>query len=93
METIQVNIPLNLNELANLIVNKLAFSNLDFNQKGKDSEEILYTREETAKRLSISLPTLNEYTKRGIIIGNRLGRRVLYKQSDIEAALKAIRIS
>lgn len=52
-----------------------------------------YTRKETAKRLKISLPTLNEYTKQGIIVGNRLGRRVLYRQSDIESALKAIRTS
>jgi len=35
----------------------------------------------------VSLPTLNEYTKRSILIGYRFGARVLYKQSDIEAAL------
>ena len=45
------------------------------------------TRKETAEKLNVSLPTLNEYTKRSIVTGYRFGARVLYKQSDIEAAL------
>ena len=45
------------------------------------------TRKETADKLNVSLPTLNEYTKRSILIGYRFGARVLYKQTDIEAAL------
>lgn len=50
------------------------------------------TRKETCKRLGgISLPTLNEYTKTGRIKGNRIGRRVLYSPSDIDAALTAIK--
>jgi len=45
------------------------------------------TRKETAVNLKISLPTLNEYTKRNLITGYRFGVRVLYKQSEIETAL------
>ena len=45
------------------------------------------TRKETAVKLKISLPTLNEYTKRNLITGYRFGVRVLYKQSEIEAGL------
>ena len=45
------------------------------------------TRKETADKLSVSLPTLNEYTKRNLIKGYRFGVRVLYKQNEIEAAL------
>jgi hypothetical protein len=37
--------------------------------------------------LKISLPTLNEYTKKRILTGYRVGVRVLYKQSEIELAL------
>lgn len=51
------------------------------------------TRQETAKRLSISLVTLNEWTKTGRIQGYRIGTRVRYKATDIDKALKAIRTS
>ena len=50
-------------------------------------EEGYRTRKETAKMLNISLPTLNEYTKKRILTGYRVGVRVLYKQSEIESAL------
>ena len=50
-------------------------------------EEGYRTRNETAKMLKISLPTLNEYTKKRILTGYRVGVRVLYKQSEIESAL------
>jgi excisionase family DNA binding protein len=50
-------------------------------------ENEFITREATAKRLGISLPTLNEYSKTGIIISYRLGSRVRYKSTEVEAAL------
>jgi hypothetical protein len=50
-------------------------------------EEGYRTRKETAEMLKISLPTLNEYTKKRILTGYRVGVRVLYKQSEIELAL------
>ena len=50
-------------------------------------EEGYRTRKETAKMLKITLPTLNEYTKKRILTGYRVGVRVLYKQSEIESAL------
>ena len=46
------------------------------------------SREEVCKSLRISLPTLNTYTKRGIIKGVKVGSRVLYLASDIQEALK-----
>ena len=51
----------------------------------------LHTRTETAKILRVTLATLNEYTKSGKIVGNRIGNRVLYKDSDIQAALSQIK--
>jgi hypothetical protein len=54
-------------------------------------EEIKYcTRKEVKDLLKISLPTLNEYTKKGILKGSRIGSRVLYSQQDIEQAVKDI---
>ncbi len=50
------------------------------------------TRQETAQLLSISLPTLHDYTKRGIIIANRLGSKVRYRRNDVESALIKIKV-
>lgn len=46
------------------------------------------TRKETSKLLNVSLPTLNEYTKKGKLNACRFGVRVLYKLTEIEATLK-----
>lgn len=53
-------------------------------------KEEYITRKETAKRCKISLPTLNEYTKLGIIPAYRFGSRVLYKAAEVDASLKQI---
>ena len=53
----------------------------------------LLSREETAMTLCISLPTLHEWTKSGIIKAFRIGNRVLYKLEDINDALKEIQTS
>lgn len=48
------------------------------------------TRIEVSKLLKISLPTLNEYTRKGIIRGSRIGSRVLYLESDIASSVTDI---
>lgn len=53
----------------------------------REKEEQLITRKETAQLLGISLPTLNEYSKKGIIPAYYLGSRVRYKKSEILDAL------
>jgi excisionase family DNA binding protein len=58
-------------------------------QSGKS--EIRYlTRKEVSKLLKISLPTLNEYTKKGVIKGSRVGSRILYSETELEQAVKDI---
>ena len=56
----------------------------------KEIDKDLKSRKETARILSISLPTLHHFTKEGIIRAFRIGNRVLYKQQDIENALSII---
>lgn len=51
----------------------------------------ILTRQETAKLLTISLPTLHDYTKRGLIKAHRLGTKVRYKREDVDIALKLIK--
>jgi excisionase family DNA binding protein len=51
----------------------------------------LLTRQETARFLGVSLPTLHEWTLGGQITANRIGTRVRYYQTDVEAALNQIK--
>lgn len=51
----------------------------------------ILTRQETAELLSLSLPTLHDYTKRGLIKAYRLGNKVRYRLEDIENALVQIK--
>jgi excisionase family DNA binding protein len=56
----------------------------------KKDETRYLSRKEASKLLHISLPTLNEYTQKGIIKGSRIGTRVLYLEADIQEAVKNI---
>lgn len=48
------------------------------------------TRHETARRLCISLVTLTDWVNRGKICAHKIGGRVLFRDSDVEAALNRI---
>ena len=50
----------------------------------------ILTRNEAAKMLNVSLPTLHYWTKEGIVKGTRIGSRVRYRLSDLESALVEI---
>lgn len=53
--------------------------------------EIEYiTRKETARILGISLPTLNEWSKKGIIPSYRISSRVRYKKDEILNSLNKV---
>ncbi len=51
----------------------------------------LLTRQQTAHFLGISLPTLHDWTMNGKITANRIGTRVRYYESDVQAALHKIK--
>ncbi len=77
-------------EFVSIVVDAIRseFKNLP---KAPDQKPKVYgTRMEVAKALHISLPTLNELTKTGILTGYRLQGRVLYKWIEIDQALKKI---
>jgi excisionase family DNA binding protein len=56
----------------------------------KETAPRYLSRQEVANLLKISLPTLNEYTRTGIIKGSRVGSRVLYDEVNIKDAIKDI---
>lgn len=81
-----------VDQLANAIVEKL-YSQKETKTNVELADDKFLTRNETSKKLNISLPTLNSYTKRGILKGYRVGVRVLYKYSEVESALSQINYS
>jgi hypothetical protein len=54
-------------------------------------KETLLSRKETAEKLKISLVTLNDWTKRGLITSYIIGGRVLYKETEIEKSLNQVK--
>jgi excisionase family DNA binding protein len=46
------------------------------------------TRKEAARLLKISLPTLHDWTLQGFLTSYKMGKRVLFRRDEIEAALQ-----
>lgn len=59
--------------------------------KDEPKQTELITRAETARILGISLPTLHDWTKKGIIVGYRIASRVRYKKAEILESVEQIR--
>lgn len=57
-------------------------SNIKENFSPKEQVELL-TRKETAEFFRVSLVTLYNWTKYGILVSYRIGTRVYYKRSEI----------
>lgn len=83
----QVNFAFPVNEPAAALIEQLLPHLNEFKPQAPPNAEKYLTRKETAEQLNVSLPTLNTYTQKNLITGYRFGVRVMYKQSDIEAAL------
>jgi excisionase family DNA binding protein len=58
-----------------------------------ESKSVLLSRSEVAALLKITLPTLHEWTKLGWLQSYKIGNRVLYKQQEVEEALKKTSIN
>jgi excisionase family DNA binding protein len=78
-----------IDQLASAIVEKMK---IYFPTESKESfkEDIYLTRIEVCNILNFTFPTLNKYTKKGILISYRIGARVLYKKSEVEKAVNLI---
>jgi len=87
-EQISINIPFSEFEEIQKGWIKEALSEVQPPQRKEDE---LITRQETAQFLGISLVTLNQYTKDGIIPGYRIGSRVRYKKHEVLESLKSFK--
>ncbi len=53
-------------------------------------ETVLLTRKEVAKMLEISLPTLHNWVKSGVLTAYRIGNKVRFKQDEVLNSLQSI---
>ncbi len=60
----------------------------DSNQS--EQNHVIITRQEAANLLGVSLNTLNDWTKRGILQSYRIGTRIRYNKADVLNALKKV---
>jgi len=58
--------------------------------KQKEEREYI-TRKEVAKLLGISLPTLNDWSKKGVIPSYRIQSRVRYIKAEVLECLKKVK--
>lgn len=91
VQTISITIPLNEFEAIQKQWIKEVLSESGQSGHLKKEETELLNRYETAQILGISLPTLNHYTKTGIITGYRLGSRVRYKKQEVLKSLQTFK--
>jgi len=80
-------ITLTTNEL-DVIINRSISSALEHLKPSTEQKEVkpeteYLTRKETAKLLRISLTTLNDWSKKGIVNAYRIGTRVRFKSNQI----------
>ncbi|WP_374360083.1 helix-turn-helix domain-containing protein [Cloacibacterium sp.] len=75
---------IDLSQLAQKIDNLTnALSAKNAEPKTEANGETLLTRVEVAKLLRVTLPTINDWTNKGLIIAYRIGNRIRYKESEI----------
>lgn len=80
-------LPISIEELEDTI-RKVITDSLRENQFSNSSvyDADYLTRIETAKLLRVTLPTLSDWTKRGILNSYRMGSRIRYKRSEVNAS-------
>ncbi len=81
------NISFPIEQLAKAIVEKLHNFYIPQTKKVDPVSEVYITREQVSKLLQISLPTVDTWTKKGILIAYRIECTKRYKKSEVDAAL------
>ena len=92
MEPILLN-GINLSDIKKVLREVLEEKSNDFPKPVKSEDQEYLTRKEVAKLLKISLTTLNDWSKQGIVQAYRIGNRVLYKKKEIEDSVSKVQSS
>ena len=76
-------------DFKNEIVNGLSEVLKNFaNLQTQLDQDVLLTRVETSKMLSVSLVTLWDWTRKDLVPAYRIGNKVRYKKSEVLSALQ-----
>ena len=76
-------------EISEVIKNEL--QGVLSNSPTQTKEIEFLTRKEASQLLSVSLPTLDHWTRTGKLVGYRIGSRIRYKRNEVEQSLAAIK--
>ena len=71
-----------------LQIERLIDAKLSITPKPQENQSGYYSRKEVAKLLKITLPTLHDWTREGLLKSYKIGTRVLYKPSEVKDALE-----
>ncbi len=87
-ETILISLPLSQLEtlIDNCVSKAIRQNSIELKEERENSTKYL-TRKETAKKLHLSLTTLDSYVKNGIIPCHKIGHRVLFKLDEVNESL------
>jgi len=64
-----------------------AVTNASAKFSNQEKKEV-YSREETSKLLNVSLATLHNWAKDGVLTPKKIGKRVYYLASEVQAKLE-----
>lgn len=80
---------LTTDEFKEIIIESLSKAIKEVNPVKNESSntEEFATRMEVAKLLKITLPTLHDWTKQGLINSYKIGKRVLYKLDEVKESM------
>lgn len=81
--------PISLKEFETLIRNCVKDELQNLPSSAPQETEYI-TRREAAAILGVSLPTLNDWSKRGILTSYTIGTRVRYKKAEVENSLTQV---
>lgn len=77
-------------QLQNAIKEAVRAELLNFTPSTREENPEFITRKETAQILGVSLVTLNEWTKTGVLQGYRIGSRVRYNRTEVQTSLQKV---
>jgi excisionase family DNA binding protein len=78
------------NSIKTIVSAELKNAVIELTESQKDTAPELITRKETADILGVSLPTLHEWTKKGVLPAKRIGSRIRYERTAVYDALKSV---
>lgn len=90
MNTVKIEVNgLDISALAEKLENLTKVLSEKHQPEKTSNDEKLITRSEAAQMLGVTLPTIYDWTKKGIISAYRIGNRIRYKHSEIMQTVTA----